>query len=145
MLSKCNTIISHRSSVFEGRHNNHQSSKVDTSIVDLRRWKHRTDNPTSHRHSDNSSPNIQYYCPQQCSIVMPKIPCGTHNIRRRYTCLYTYIRQQPHTCTSHVLYTYLYCVYALVRGTISIRDPYICAVLRVCANGSHAVFHRPVV
>ena len=36
-------------------------------------------------------------------------------------------------------------LYELVGGAISIRDPYICAVLRVCANGSHAVFHRPVV
>ena len=32
------------------------------------------------------------------------------------------------TCTSYVLYAYLYCVYALVGGAISIRDPYICAV-----------------
>ena len=37
---------------------------------------------------------------------------------------------------------YLYCVYALVGGAISIRDPYICAVSRVCANESHAVFSR---
>ena len=29
---------------------------------------------------------------------------------------------------------YLYCVYALVGGAISIRDPYICAISRVCAN-----------
>ena len=37
----------------------------------------------------------------------------------------------PHvhsTCTGYVLYAYLYCVYALVGGAISIRDPYICAV-----------------
>ena len=32
------------------------------------------------------------------------------------------------TCTSYVLYTYLYYVYVLVGGAISIRDPYICAV-----------------
>ena len=35
---------------------------------------------------------------------------------------------QHSTCTSYVLYAYLYCVYALVGGAISIRDPYICAV-----------------
>ena len=35
---------------------------------------------------------------------------------------------------------YLYCVYAVVGGSISIRDPYICAVSRVCTNESHAVF-----
>ena len=40
---------------------------------------------------------------------------------------------------------YLYCVNALVGGAISIRDPYICAVSRICANESHAVFHGPVV
>ena len=49
------------------------------------------------------------------------------------------------TCTSYVLNAYLYCVYALVGGAISIRDLYICAVSRVCAKESHAVFHRPVV
>ena len=38
----------------------------------------------------------------------------------------------------------LYCVYALVGGEISIRDPYICAVHQ-SVNESHAVFHRPVV
>ena len=100
VLSKCSNIISHRSSVFEGRHNDHRSSKVgtskvDTSIIDSRRLthrssifesrhrslkvdtlifedrkqKHRTDNPTAHRHSDNSSWTIQY-CPQQRSIVI---------------------------------------------------------------------------
>ena len=58
------------------------------------------------------------------------------------------VRVSPYvhsTCTSYVLNTYLYCVYALVGGAISIRDPYICAVSRVCAKESHAVFHRPVV
>ena len=45
VLSKCSNIISHRSSVFESRHNDHQSSKVDTSIfesrhIDLRRSTH---------------------------------------------------------------------------------------------------------
>ena len=32
------------------------------------------------------------------------------------------------TCTSYVLCAYLYCVYVLVGGAISIRDLYICAV-----------------
>ena len=40
VLSKCSNIISHRSSVFEGRHNNHQSSKVGTSIIHLQRSTH---------------------------------------------------------------------------------------------------------
>ena len=35
-----------------------------------------------------------------------------------------------YTCTSYVLYAYLYCIYALVGGAISIRNPYICAVHR---------------
>ena len=87
VLSKCNNIISHRSSVFEVntttidlrrsahrssifevRHIYHRSSKVDTSIVNLRKLtpifegRHidlrRSKAETSHRHSDNSSPNI---------------------------------------------------------------------------------------
>ena len=169
VLSKCSNIISHRSSVFEGRHNDHRSSKVGTSIIHLRRSthlssilegrhtdhrsskvdtsifedrrrKHRTDNPTSHRQF------VTEYCPQRRSMVIPKIPRSMYiNIRRRYTHPYTYIRQQPHTCTSYVLYAYLYCVYALVGGAISIRDPYICAVLRICANGLHTIFYGPVV
>ena len=44
-----------------------------------------------------------------------------------------------------LLFMVPYCVYALVGGAISICDPYICAVSRVCANESHAVFHGPVV
>ena len=63
------------------------------------------------------------------------------NIRQSATATHAW----PHTCTSYVLNVYLYCVYALVGGAISIRDPYICAVSRVCANESHAVFHGPVV
>ena len=55
-------------------------------------------------------------------------------------------RVSPHVhskCTIYVLYAYLYCIYALVGGAISIRDPYICAV-HECANESHAVFHKLV-
>ena len=36
--------------------------------------------------------------------------------------------ERDHMCTSYALYAYLYCVYALVGGPISIRDPYICVV-----------------
>ena len=49
------------------------------------------------------------------------------------------------------LILYIYKLYAnYTEGVhfsafISIRDPYIRAVSRVCANGSLAVFHRPVV
>ena len=40
VLSKCSNIISHRSSFFECRHNDHRSSKVGTSIIHLRRSTH---------------------------------------------------------------------------------------------------------
>ena len=42
VLSKCSNIISHRSLVFEGRHNDHRYSKVGTSIIHLRRSTHRS-------------------------------------------------------------------------------------------------------
>ena len=49
-----------------------------------------------------------------------------------YTLPYTATASaSPHmhfTCTSYVLYAYLYCVYAQIGGAISIRDPYICTV-----------------
>ena len=182
VLSKCSNIISHRSSVFEGRHIDHPSSKVDTSIIDPRRsthrsvivdlrksihrsskvdtsifedrrWKHRTDNPTSHR-QPNITPTIRHR-------ILSTMALHSYNLYPRFRMvriildgtqahIRTYIIQLQPTRTiimyySYVLYAYLYCVYALVGGAISIRDPYICAVLRVCANGSHIVFHRPVV
>ena len=37
VLSKYSSLVSHRPSIFEDRHINHRSSKVDTSITDLRR------------------------------------------------------------------------------------------------------------
>ena len=40
MLSKYSSLISHRPSMFEGRLINHRSSKVDTSIIGLRRSTH---------------------------------------------------------------------------------------------------------
>ena len=59
------------------------------------------------------------------------------------------MEQQHMRDPTHVLVmyfnAYLYCVYALVGGVISIRDPYICAILRVCANESYAGFHGLVV
>ena len=134
VLSKCNNRISHRSSVFEvdtaaidlrrsahwssifeDRHIYHRSSKVDTSIVDLWKSTHRSSKvDTSIFEGGNIAPTFRQfvteYFPQRRSIVIPKIPRGTHNIRRRYTHPYTYIRQQPHMCTNYVLYAYLYCI-----------------------------------
>ena len=37
VLSKYSSLISHRLSIFEGRHIDHRSSKIDISITDLRR------------------------------------------------------------------------------------------------------------
>ena len=42
VLSKYSSIISHRPSMFEGRHINHRSSKDNTSIINLRRSTHRS-------------------------------------------------------------------------------------------------------
>ena len=45
VLSKYSSLISHRPSIFEGRHIDHRSSKIDTSIIDLRRSTHRYRSP----------------------------------------------------------------------------------------------------
>ena len=43
---------------------------------------------------------------------------------RPFTAIARAIPYVHSTCTSYVLNAYLYCVYALVGGAISIRDPY---------------------
>ena len=42
ILSKYTSLILHRPSMFEGRHIDYRSSKIDTSITDLRRSTHRS-------------------------------------------------------------------------------------------------------
>ena len=42
ILSKYSSLISHRPSMFEGRHIDYRSSKVDTSITNLRRSTHQS-------------------------------------------------------------------------------------------------------
>ena len=129
--SKCGNIISHRSSVFEGRHNAidlrrsaHRSLIFESRHIDLRRSTHRSSifegqhidlrrlkAETSHR-QPNIAPTFRQfvteYCPPRRSIIIIPIRfCAVYtyciyNIRRRYTRPYIrYIRQQPHTCTSY--------------------------------------------
>ena len=53
----------------------------------------------------------------------PYVPvCGIHQQEKYSAC------DPTRALASYVLYAYFYCIYVLVRGTISIRDPYICAV-----------------
>ena len=81
---------------------------------------------------------------------------GEHKTSYAHTYVRTYIYIQNNSNSArdptrafHVDYSsyvsYAYCIYALVGGAISIRDPYICAISRVRANKSPAVFHRPIV
>ena len=165
--------LTHRSSkvnisIFEGRHidlrkSTHRSLKVDTSIIDLQRSTHRSSKVDTsisegrhidlrkslHRSSKKEGGNIAPTTQHRTDIptireYISNLDSVRYNIRRSYTRPYTHIRQRISN-TSYVLYAYLYCVYALVGGAISICGPYICAVSRICANESHAVFHRPVV
>ena len=57
VLSNCSNMISHRSSVFEDRHNDHRSSKVGTSIIHLRRSTHRS-SIFEGRHIDHRSSKV---------------------------------------------------------------------------------------
>ena len=50
VLSKYSSLISHRPSIFEGRHIDHRSSKIDISITDLRR--------STRRWSTHRSPKV---------------------------------------------------------------------------------------
>ena len=42
VLSKYSSLISHRPSIFEGRHIDHRSSIFEGQHIDLRRWTHRS-------------------------------------------------------------------------------------------------------
>ena len=100
--SKCGNIISHRSSVFEGRHNAidlrrsaHRSSIFESRHIDLRRSTHRSSifegrhidlrrlkAETSHR-QPNIAPTFRQfvteYCPPRRSIIIiPKILRGIY-------------------------------------------------------------------
>ena len=130
VLSKCSNIISHRSSAFEGRHNDNRSSKIDTSIIHLRRLTHLSTHRSSKIKGGNIVPATQHRTDiptirhrilstsQRRSIVIPKIPRGIYVTihvtldegTHAHTRTYIYIRQQPHTCYSYVIYAYLYCV-----------------------------------
>ena len=122
---KCGNIISHRSSVFEGRHNAidlrrsaHRSSIFENRHIDLRRLKAET----SHR-QPNIAPTFRQfvteYCPPRRFIIIIYIYlrfCAVYkyciyNIRRRYTRPYIrYIRQRPHTALV-MYYTPIYIAY----------------------------------
>ena len=131
-------------SIFEGRHIDlrkatHRSSKVDASIFEDRRRKH---------HTYNSSSNIVHNCaPKSLEWTKLHTLIRIYMYKNKQYLIYgnSNTRVTPHVHYSYVLNAYLYCVYALVGGVISIRDPYICPVSRVCANESDAVFHGPVV
>ena len=98
----------HRSSIFEGRHIYHRSLKVDTSIVDLRKLTHRSSKieggniARTIRHRILSTTAIHSYTidiigyVSIVSTVIPRIPRGTHNIGRRYTCPYMYTATASH-------------------------------------------------
>ena len=99
--SKCSNIISHRSSVFEGRHNDHRSSKVDTLIfesqhIDLQRSTHRS----SKIEGGNIEPTTQHRIdiPTIHHRLLSTTTLHSYNIRRsmrsiihgrRYTRPYT--------------------------------------------------------
>ena len=90
-------------------------------------------------------------------MVIPKIPRGTIDVHVSLsTVLRITLDERTHAHTRiygnnptnalAMYYTPIYiALYALVGRAISVCDQYICAVLQVCPNGSHAVFYRPVV
>ena len=105
VLSKCSNIISHRSSVFEadtmaidlrrsahrssifhlssileGRHIDRRSSKVDTSVFEDRRRKHRT-NILTIRHRILSTTALHSYRFRMVHITLDE---GTHTHTRLY-------------------------------------------------------------
>ena len=115
ILSKYSSLISHRPSMFEGRHIDYRSSMVDTSITDLRRSTHRSSKvntsisegrhvtsifesrhiylrKSTHRRSKAETSHLQFvvgYCPQLRSYISswsrPWINDRLSMSRRSYT------------------------------------------------------------
>ena len=86
ILSKYSSLISHRPSMFDGRHIDYRSSKVDTSVfegqhIHLRRSTHRSSKvdtsiidlrKSTHRSSKAETSHLQFvveYCPQLRSYI----------------------------------------------------------------------------
>ena len=73
VLSKYSSLISHRPSIFEGRHIDHRSSKIDTSITDLRRSTHQS--PIFEgRHVDHRSSKVNTSISEGRNIHLQKSP-----------------------------------------------------------------------
>ena len=119
--------INNISSVFEGRHIDHPSSKVDTSIIDRRKLTHRSsifesrhiDLRRSKAKTSHRQPNItpifrQFvteYCPQWRSIVIPKIPRGIRITLDEDTHAHTHIYGNSPTCALIMYYMPIYIAY----------------------------------
>ena len=100
--SKCCNIISHRSSVFEGRHNAidlrrsaHRSSIFESRHIDLRRSTHRSSKieggniaPTTQHHAD--IPTIRHR-------ILSTTPLHNYLIYLRFCAVYTYCIRRRHT------------------------------------------------
>ena len=69
----------------------------------------------------------------------------THTHTYNYTATARVIPHVHSTCTSYLLYAYLYCIYALVGGSITICDPYICVVHEFLATNHTLSSTGPIV
>ena len=135
-----------------------RSSKGDTSIFESR---HIDLQKSTHRFSKiegrNITPTIRHRILSTTALQILRVDEVTHahtidnnyNNYIYYLCSYVFTcinntgtatHARPHTCTSYVLNAYLYCVYALVGGAISIRDSYICAVFHGSVPTNRTLF-----
>ena len=83
VLSKYSSLILHRPSIFEGRHIDHRSSKIDISITDLRRSTRRSSifegqhidlRRSTHRDIDRRSSKGDTSIFESCHIDLRKSP-----------------------------------------------------------------------
>ena len=100
ILSKYSSLISHRPSMFEGRHIDYRSSKVDTSITDLRRSTHRSSVfEGQHIHLRRST--------HRSSKVNTSISEGRHIVTSIFESRHIYHRSSAET--SHLQFVVEYC------------------------------------
>ena len=152
VLSKYSSLISHRPSIFEGRHIDHRSSKVNTSIsegrhIDLRWSTHRDIDRLSSkgdtsifesRHIDlrksphrfskiegrNITPTIRHRILSTTALQVLRVDEVTHT----HTCVYIYIHKFLTMFFNHVVTVYIPSMFLSVSNG---RPPCISLVLFV--------------
>ena len=124
ILSKYSSLISHRPSMFEGRHINHRSSKVGTSIIGLRRSTHPSPKvDTSIFESRHIDLRRSTHRSSKGDTSSSKVDASTFEDRRRKHHTYNSSSNIVHNCVPKSLeWTKLHTLIQFIHSCIKINN-----------------------